>query len=509
MSAGTPAPVCFTLYVDSWYIPIKTGTDCQLLAVSKEQCASECLAGMVKLHRNRILGRLGSHKFKRPKGCQQVAKAPIGSRVKELAAKATALQKANRANDDHAIFANQLRKLSAAINAIDTAGGNDTPQLIDVVKAAYAVTIDGVALHQRLQALGYPPSTHGRREVRQIQALGNYWRICDYLAKASRSHRQLFSTLELCIVKAYPPEYWPPKSRTKHYVHAEVQLLVHHEMSPNSNRPGYIGTSKKACFLCHSLIQAHGKYRAQDSHGVVYKEWTVPDRKDYDTVLRAALARALQKMASDVKKALKQSRKATSRPAPPGQQSLFNLVLDSLRSPSVSTLRSRAGSSKASAIVSQETISASALVPGFAPATQSVQRVDSHHTKQEKKSEQAPDPEAAEGATALASEVTKYSILHGVSTQVQLSERLTLFVDLEHPDVERPYNSASCYLRSVATMDSPLSAPINIAELKGGDEVVVKGDDGRQALQFILGTGDVPACCVELEWHADDSSCSD
>ncbi|KAK1058445.1 hypothetical protein LTR74_013414 [Friedmanniomyces endolithicus] len=314
---------------------------CATRSLSRASCSSACLEVVVELHRNRILGRLGSPRFIRPKGCQRRTLVQVGTRIRSLADNVPVLRRptSQACRDDLAEFRKQLGILAAAIDTIENAEGAPSIQdLIAVVHAAFEATIDGVSLARRLRAFGYPPETIGRVEVRQVQSLGRYSRICSDLASLARSYRQNFANARLDVIQHDPIEIWPPASGKKHYVHAEIQMLVHHQRSPTSSlRPRCIGTSKSACFLCYCFLSAHGQYSVMETHGEVFEQWTVPDHSSYTPGVRTCLSDALRKTAMRTSKAIKASRKDTRRHAPP-MQSVLDLCLQHLRTSSASTL---------------------------------------------------------------------------------------------------------------------------------------------------------------------------
>lgn len=61
-------------------------------------------------------------------------------------------------------------------------------------------------------------------------------------------------------------------------LHAEMQLVVFYEGSPGSApRLPFIGTSKKACFLCHEYLLQHPLgLRASACHQKIYPSWMPP-----------------------------------------------------------------------------------------------------------------------------------------------------------------------------------------------------------------------------------------
>lgn len=59
-------------------------------------------------------------------------------------------------------------------------------------------------------------------------------------------------------------------------VHAEVQILLFYEQTPQMFRPRIIGSSKSACYLCNLFIQSHGQFQVSRSHGRLYDRWILP-----------------------------------------------------------------------------------------------------------------------------------------------------------------------------------------------------------------------------------------
>jgi hypothetical protein len=66
------------------------------------------------------------------------------------------------------------------------------------------------------------------------------------------------------------------------HVHAEVQMLLHlcSTSDLHARTYHYIGSSKKSCFMCWSLLRTHSIYSTRGSHGRLYSRWTVPEYTD-------------------------------------------------------------------------------------------------------------------------------------------------------------------------------------------------------------------------------------
>ncbi|KAI9652828.1 MAG: hypothetical protein M1831_006353 [Alyxoria varia] len=72
------------------------------------------------------------------------------------------------------------------------------------------------------------------------------------------------------LLFARPPRPFP--------VHAEIQLLVHHELSDTTApKPRIISSNKLSCLLCHLFFNAHGEFHTPGTHGRVYEKWALPE----------------------------------------------------------------------------------------------------------------------------------------------------------------------------------------------------------------------------------------
>ncbi|KAI7133869.1 hypothetical protein KC352_g30821 [Hortaea werneckii] len=321
---------------------------CASLAQGKQESVRQGLELLVGLHKDRILDRLGcpGYQMKRPYPKERIE---IASRVRLMAKSKV---KHNQAVPDVA-FVETCTRLAAAIDRLGQATpSNITSALEIVVEDAYSLTGEGASLSERMTELGFDNDLCSRAEVRQIQAIANYKRICVYLVDVSRAYRQYFNTAELHFVEAPPKQTWPARSSQRFFVHAEMQMLIHCQRLPVEEKPRYIGISKRPCFLCFHFIRAHNQYATRDSHGEVYNQWTVPANHDSLSLgQRAELASALEQTSNVVRQALQRSKSKKTKgktssqkhkqPQQPQQQhSFIDLAINVLRTPSVSTLRS-------------------------------------------------------------------------------------------------------------------------------------------------------------------------
>ncbi|KAK3640535.1 hypothetical protein LTR56_011873 [Elasticomyces elasticus] len=439
----------------------------------------------------------GSQRFIPYEGWQTLGVVPLGPRVRRLSQQASTLIPTTAAEHAESILLKQqLSGLASAIETIDASSeAPSTTDLIAVVHAAYEATRDGVSLIQRLQSLGYPIELANRKEVRQVQAIGKYWRICKDLATTARAYRQHFMCLELAVIEPTPMEIWPLDSENKHFVHAEIQLLVQHERSILGSAPRYIGTSKRPCFLCHCFLRAHGKYNSSDSHGEVHPQWTVPDDPDFTTQVRDIISDTLQKMALEVRSALEASRECSALVAPP-MQNVINLSRQQIRTPSASTLASNGMPGK---IELERTDSVTAVPQAaqlsIADASVSVvrRRIDA-------------DRVCLITDLIPATPWHKSSIGFSDHAYVRLNG-VEMFVDLDQGGGLSKFNGASCTVHpeGLSDVEQDVIPSVDLSSMAAGEEMTLTTQIDQARLAFELKSGFYEHV-IELKWHRKDAA---
>ena len=131
------------------------------------------------------------------------------------------------------------------------------------------------------------------------------------LLEPSTSHRpkhpSISAVKEILTKVQMPEELMPSKISYKEArQHAEMQLLglFEREMdrSPSSVFLGYIGISKKTCFICSEVLKEyrHGFFKTRGSHGTVWPGWTIAGAQSYSSDFNDALRRALDTLAGKV-----------------------------------------------------------------------------------------------------------------------------------------------------------------------------------------------------------------
>lgn len=289
--------------------------------------AAQCLRSIVKLHRTRIVERLSfRHKNKTVK---------VAARLKEISKKLRS--ETSRSKTDTTAFTAQIDRLADLMQKVETkcVTSGLVSLLLTLAETAYNLTKDNNSLAHHLHSAGIPQGAEQARELRVIYAIANYQRVCLRLCECARAYRRVFARLTLTVANATWSEKRPHESDGyKLFVHAEIQLLALHESLSSTVRPRTIIASKRACFLCAAFISSFGTYVLQGSHGEIHRQWTVPDKLDYDEALRNNMNRALKNVSRLV-------RKPKRLLEPPAPQSVTNLALSTFRQASMETICSR------------------------------------------------------------------------------------------------------------------------------------------------------------------------
>jgi hypothetical protein len=428
---------------------------------------------IVSLNRNRILGRLASRHFSPPSYEKKSPRDALSKRLKIL----TQSSKYQHSSDVEQ-FHRQIELFRTASNHVEESNAN-LDAIKAAVKAAFQLTGDGFSLLSRLQKTNVPPSAMDRREVHKLNKLGNYWRICLSLTHLSRSYRSLFNNLCLELIEPFAASVVPGNNTLRH-VHAEVQMLVHHEIKGSSNWPRAIGVSKGSCFLCNSLIKSHGSFFVSKAHRQVYHRWTVPDLSKYSPESLDRLRRTLLAMRHDVKSELQHAKRNREfRPYP--LQSSTNLHKPIYPTPSITTILS---SSSGEAKVASDT---TVLATGQAPTPpQNVESSERHQQDHHSETSQSLASQSLE-QDFVPDKNLSVSVCHspprcakGTYLPASIASNwLELFIGLaERNSVDWTSDYTSLELDSVLLTPwttEEIKHSFDLSQLHHGEEVVVSG----------------------------------
>lgn len=140
---------------------------------------------------------------------------------------------------------------------------------------------------------------------------GRYRSIQLELLGPSTTHRPKnpsISAVKETLAKFQTPEKLMPSkiSYKEARQHAEMQLLGFFEREMDRSQSsvflGYIGISKKTCFICCEILKEyrHGFFKTRGSHGTVWSGWTIARAQSYSSDFNEALRRALDTLAGKV-----------------------------------------------------------------------------------------------------------------------------------------------------------------------------------------------------------------
>lgn len=263
---------------------------------------------IVKLHFRRLLARLRSNKWEKPKYLSRQHKKPLWQDFANLVHRVQFLYTKKEAATRRSVEAHLQSLVSAyhCFEALQAGSQREFGFLKDLIKASYRFckVADVAEFARRLEnSVGLTATAKVASAIkclRQIEKIAAYWRIANSLLNASGDYPNLFGRkLRLAFLTPYtsvPTTVGYEAWATTCHVHAEVQLAVYYDilyqssrqseknegmLEPDFHRPRVIGTSKWLCYLCYLFLRCHGCFVPANTHGRLYDQWTVPDLNEY------------------------------------------------------------------------------------------------------------------------------------------------------------------------------------------------------------------------------------
>jgi hypothetical protein len=264
------------------------------------------LHGIIPLHFRRLLARLRSSKWEKPKYLSRSHKKPLWQDFTNLEHRVQfCYQKKERTSK--VVVEKRLHELVSiyeTFESVKTASEDELPALLKLVDASFSFCTED-EIRDYAKRLQDSINTRPTRQVasaikcfRQIEKIAAYRRICVSLVMRARQYPNLF---ENGIIMAYLTPYKSVPTSIGHetwantcHVHAEIQLSVFYDLihSPESgaplgdpeffHQPRAIGTSKWLCYLCYLFLKEHKGFFPSKTHGRLYDQWTVPDLAEFD-----------------------------------------------------------------------------------------------------------------------------------------------------------------------------------------------------------------------------------
>lgn len=277
---------------------------------------------IVKLHFRRLLARLRSSKWEKPKYLSKQHKKPLWRDFTNLVHRVQFLYTKKEATSRCSVETH-LQRLAPQYEAFEASqpgSQSEFESLKELIKASY-MCCKSKEVAEFAKRLEDSPSTTPTAKVasaikclRQIEKIAAYWRIALTLVETARTYPALFQTQpQLAFLTPYKSvstaigyEGWA----TSCHVHAEVQLAVHYDISfqslqlanadPDFRRPRVVGTSKWLCYLCYLFLRCHASFVPANTHGRLYDQWTVPDLAEFDAHVCARYRSILRAMDDEV-----------------------------------------------------------------------------------------------------------------------------------------------------------------------------------------------------------------
>ncbi|KAK5221809.1 hypothetical protein LTR72_006064 [Exophiala xenobiotica] len=301
-------------------------TVCEILGDAAEQVTDshkqleKLFLFVTRLHVQRLLGRLRSSKWEKPKYLSRTHKKPLWQDFANLIHRVQFLYTKNEKTVRH-LVESQLRSLAELYSTFEPIPSNSEQEfslLTHLIRTSYDHCTSEV-----LQAYGYRLAVAGQtnqvraavKTLRQIEKIAAYYRVSNTLIRASRRYPCYFLRQHLRLV--YLPPYasiptsvgYEDWAKTCH-IHAEVQLVVHYDLNWLLNTriastetaqtkvlpPRVIGTSKYLCFLCYLFIKTHGRFLPTNTHGRLYDQWTIPDLAEFSDKQRERYRDVIMRM---------------------------------------------------------------------------------------------------------------------------------------------------------------------------------------------------------------------
>lgn len=280
----------------------------------------EIFERIVSLHFRRLLARLRSNKWEKPKYLSRQHKKPLWQDFANIIHRVQFLYTKKESALRHSVEAH-LHHLASSYEAFEAAAPHgELPALQELIKTSYQLckTKDVVEFAQRLEAsVSTTPTSKVASAIkclRQIEKIGAYWRIATSLINTSRTYPALFQEkLQLAFLtpfKSVPTSIGYETWATTCHVHAEVQLAVYYDllfqndtlttMQQHFRRPRVIGTSKWLCYLCYLFLRSHGGFVPANTHGRLYDQWTIPDLAEFKDELCTRYRGIVQAIDRDV-----------------------------------------------------------------------------------------------------------------------------------------------------------------------------------------------------------------
>ncbi|KIW18375.1 hypothetical protein PV08_02663 [Exophiala spinifera] len=275
---------------------------------------------VARLHFRRILGRLRSSKWEKPKYLSRTHKKSLWQDFPNLIHRVQFVY-SKRENVLRNEVQSNLHTLAETYSRFESVPAESVEEfnlLVHLIHISY-VFCTSKAVQDYARRISNAGQTNQVRAavktLRQIEKIAAYYRVTDTLVRASERYPQYFRPKGLRMEYLAPYGSIPTSigyeawAKTCH-IHAEVQLVVYYDLhSCESSMSGYpndrlaprvLGTSKYLCYLCYLFIKFHGQFPAASTHGRLYDQWTIPDLAEYDQEQRQRYRQVITSMDEEI-----------------------------------------------------------------------------------------------------------------------------------------------------------------------------------------------------------------
>lgn len=272
---------------------------------------------VIELHANRLLARLRSVKWEKPKHLVKSHKKSLWQDFANVIHRAQFLY-TKREKRLRQLIEKTLLDLATVYESFEAVPA-DTAAEILALSALVNASLSFCLMNEvqdYARRLESSTSTKPTKQVgsaikclRQIEKIAAYRRMCTSLVERAKQYPILFRNgLRLKYLTPYNSvpttigyEDW---AKTCH-VHAEVQLAVHYDLVRQSNDmnflpPRTIGISKWLCYLCYQFLRAHKQFFPSKTHGRLYDQWTIPDLVEFRADTRQCYREIIQEIDAQV-----------------------------------------------------------------------------------------------------------------------------------------------------------------------------------------------------------------
>ncbi|KAL3465440.1 hypothetical protein BJX64DRAFT_54490 [Aspergillus heterothallicus] len=271
---------------------------------------------IIQQHEQKLLGRLRSTKWTKPKHLARTHKKSLWQDFENLSHRAQHIYPRKPERKTRDAVTSSIQAICKEYHDFESSTTPNVQALQGLVRETFTWCKSPLIAEyaSKLEVAGDTRQvTAALKTLRQLEKIGAYWRIAQDLVAIADQYGHVFRQIHLEYITPYASvptsiayESW---AHTCH-VHAEIQLVAElakraskqdcNFSSAQTMRPRTIGTSKYLCYLCYLFLRFNGEFQILSTHGRLYDQWTVPDLAEYNIVTRNRFAAVLESMDSHV-----------------------------------------------------------------------------------------------------------------------------------------------------------------------------------------------------------------